>query len=55
MALQKLSQAVKDPACCVVPLVWKPPLTGDKVQTSEGMSVPPQRSSRRVRKHTPTT
>jgi DNA-binding MarR family transcriptional regulator len=55
MALQKLFQAVKDPACCAVPLVWMPPPTSDNVQNAEGMSVRPQRSSRRARKHTPTT
>jgi DNA-binding MarR family transcriptional regulator len=55
MALQKLSQAVKDPACCAAPMVWKPTLSGDNVQNSEGMTVPPQRSSRRGRKRTPTT
>ena len=54
-ALQKLFQAVKDPACCAVPLVWKPPLAGEHGQDSEVMSVRPQRSSRRVPKRTPTT
>jgi DNA-binding MarR family transcriptional regulator len=55
MALQKLAQAVEDPACCAVPLVWKPPPTDDHAQNSEGMPKRPQRSSRRVRKRTPTT
>ena len=55
LALQKLSQAVKDPACCAVPLVWQSPPTGDRMRPSEGMSVRPQRASRRARKHTPTT
>jgi MarR family transcriptional regulator, 2-MHQ and catechol-resistance regulon repressor len=54
MALQKLSQAVKDPACCAVPLVWQSPPTGAHVKHSEDTSVEPQRASRRVRKHTPT-
>jgi DNA-binding MarR family transcriptional regulator len=54
-ALQKLSQAVKDPACCAVPLVWKPSPTGNEVRSSPGASPRPAMSSRRVRPHPPTT
>jgi len=54
-ALQKLFQAVKDPACCAVPLVWKPSLAGEHGQDSQDKSVRPQRSSRRVPKRTTTS
>jgi MarR family transcriptional regulator, 2-MHQ and catechol-resistance regulon repressor len=54
-ALQKLSQAVKDPACCAVPLVWTPPPTGDQANPAEGVSVRPSRPSRGARQHTSPT
>ncbi|MDQ3829650.1 MAG: MarR family transcriptional regulator [Candidatus Tectomicrobia bacterium] len=53
-ALQKLSQAVKDPSCCAVPLVWKPPPLSQGATRAEGLSAQPQRSSRRARRQTPT-
>jgi DNA-binding MarR family transcriptional regulator len=53
-ALQKLSQAVKDPSCCAVPLVWNPPPLGQGATRAEGLSTP-QRSSRRAQRQTPTT
>jgi DNA-binding MarR family transcriptional regulator len=54
-ALQKLSQAVKDPSCCAVPLVWNPLPLGGGATRAEDLSTPPQRSSRRARRQTPTT
>jgi DNA-binding MarR family transcriptional regulator len=54
-ALQKLSQAVKDPACCAVPLVWDPSALSHEATRSEGVSARPQRAPRRVRKQTRTT
>jgi DNA-binding MarR family transcriptional regulator len=54
-ALQKLSQAVKDPACSAVPLLWEPALNGDHRQDSEGRSGRPQRLPRRVLKRAPAT
>jgi DNA-binding MarR family transcriptional regulator len=54
-ALQKLSQAIKDPACCAVPLVWESPPTCHDVTRSEAMSMRPQTSARRARRETPAT
>jgi MarR family 2-MHQ and catechol resistance regulon transcriptional repressor len=54
-ALQKLSQAIKDPACCAVPFVWSAPSTCHHTTSSETASMRPQRSSRRGRWNTPTT
>ena len=54
-ALQKLSQAIKDPACCAVPLVWDLSALSREATGSEGASTRPQRASRDVRKQTPTT
>ena len=54
-ALQKLSQAIKDPACCAVPLVWDASALCHEATHSEGVSTRSQRASRHVRKQTPTT
>jgi DNA-binding MarR family transcriptional regulator len=54
-ALQQLSQAVKDPSCCAVPLVWDPASHNQGATSAEGLSRHPQRSSRRTRRQTPTT
>lgn len=54
-ALQKLAQAVKDPSCCAVPLVWDPSSCSQGATSAEGLSRHPQRSSRRTRRQTPTT
>jgi DNA-binding MarR family transcriptional regulator len=48
-ALQKLSQAIKDPACCAVPFVWNAPSTCPDATTSEAISARPQRPSHRGR------
>jgi DNA-binding MarR family transcriptional regulator len=53
-ALQKLSQAVKDPSCCAMPLVWNPPPPGQSATSAEAPPTQPQRSSRRARRQTPT-
>jgi DNA-binding MarR family transcriptional regulator len=53
-ALQKLSQAVKDPSCCAVPLVWNPPSPCQSATSAEASPTQPQRSSRRARRQTPT-
>jgi DNA-binding MarR family transcriptional regulator len=58
-ALQKLSQAIKDPACCAVPFVWNAPPTCSNATSSEPVSRRPQSSSHRGRRqpsatqHTP--
>jgi DNA-binding MarR family transcriptional regulator len=54
-ALQKLSQAIKDPACCAVPLVWDPPLLSYDATSSEATSMRPKGSSHRTRRRTPAT
>jgi len=54
-ALQKLSQAIKDPACCAVPLVWDPPRQSHDATSSDATSMPPKGSSRRTRRRTPAT
>jgi DNA-binding MarR family transcriptional regulator len=42
-ALQKLSQAIKDPACCAVPFESNIPLTCHDALSSEAISMRPQR------------
>ena len=54
-ALQKLSQAIKDPACCAVPLVWKPSPSSHETACSGEVSMRPKESSRRARRRTPAT
>jgi MarR family transcriptional regulator, 2-MHQ and catechol-resistance regulon repressor len=54
-ALQKLSQAFKDPACCAVPLVWNAPPIGPDATSSETVPMRPKRSSHQSRRQTPTT
>ncbi len=49
-ALQKLSQAIKDPACCAVPFVWNTPPTCSDAMSSEPVPMRPQRSSQRGRR-----
>jgi MarR family 2-MHQ and catechol resistance regulon transcriptional repressor len=49
-ALRKLSQAIKDPACCAVPFVWNAPPTCSDATRSELISLRPQRSSHRGRR-----
>jgi DNA-binding MarR family transcriptional regulator len=48
-ALQKLSQAIKDPSCCAVPFVWDYPPTRHDAPGSEATSRPPDRAPRRPR------
>ena len=54
-ALQKLSQAIKDPACCAVPLVWNPSPSSHETACSGEVSTRPKASSRRARRRTPAT
>jgi DNA-binding MarR family transcriptional regulator len=48
-ALQNLSQAIKDPACCAIPFVWDRPLTGRDGPCSEATSTSPKEAPRRPR------
>jgi MarR family 2-MHQ and catechol resistance regulon transcriptional repressor len=54
-ALQKLSQAIKDPSCCTVPFVWEHPPTGHGTACSEATSTHLKRSPRRPRRQSPTS
>jgi DNA-binding MarR family transcriptional regulator len=54
-ALRKLSQAVKDPACCAVPLVSDPPRQSQAGTSSGATSMRPEASSLRAQKQTPAT
>jgi MarR family transcriptional regulator, 2-MHQ and catechol-resistance regulon repressor len=54
-ALQKLSQAIKDPACCAIPFVWGSPPSGCEATSSEATSMRPKRSSSRTRRQTSAT
>jgi DNA-binding MarR family transcriptional regulator len=53
-ALQKLSQAIKDPACCAVPFVWDRPPTGHDGPCSGATSAHPKKAPRRPRSQSPT-
>jgi MarR family transcriptional regulator, 2-MHQ and catechol-resistance regulon repressor len=55
IALQKLSQAIKDPACCAVPFVWNPSPSSHETPCSEAASLRPKRSSSRAQRQTPAT
>jgi DNA-binding MarR family transcriptional regulator len=54
-ALQKLSQAFKDPSCCTVPFVWNAPPIGPDVTSSETVPLRTKRSSQQTRRSTATT
>ena len=54
-ALQKLSQAIKDPACCAIPFVWGSPPSGCEATSSEAASMRPKRSSSRTQRQTSAT
>jgi DNA-binding MarR family transcriptional regulator len=54
-ALQKLSQAIKDPSCCAVPFVWERPPTSHEATSAEATSMHPKRLSSRARGQTPAT
>jgi len=47
-ALQKLAQAIKDPACCAVPFVWDPPASSHDATPSEAISLRSTSSSRQT-------
>jgi DNA-binding MarR family transcriptional regulator len=51
-ALQKLAQAIKDPACCAVPFATDGPTTST-LTCSEGMPQPSRRPTDRARKPIP--
>jgi MarR family transcriptional regulator, 2-MHQ and catechol-resistance regulon repressor len=55
-ALQKLSQAIKDPSCCAVPFVWDHPPTGHDAAGSEATAthLRKKKAPRRPRSQSPT-
>jgi DNA-binding MarR family transcriptional regulator len=53
--LQKLSQAIKDPSCCAVPIVWNITQLDSGSTSSKDSSMHPRRESRRASRQTPAT
>jgi DNA-binding MarR family transcriptional regulator len=54
-ALQKLSQAFKDPACCTVPFVWNASPLSPNATSSETVPRRTKKSSQPTRRQTSTT
>lgn len=54
-ALQKLSQAVKDPACCAIPFVWEAGSASADAPSQEVASPRPRRPAARVGQRKPVT
>jgi DNA-binding MarR family transcriptional regulator len=54
-ALQKLSQALKDPSCCAIPFVWDLPTRSQETSSTEATSMHAERRPARARRHTPAT